>query len=66
MLYPDLVCSSVSKVCPQASKSPKRTHKGITLSVKLGIIKHFDGGEQNKAVVHVLNFRSGSTQTYSK
>lgn len=49
-------------MCPQVSEEPKRAHKGITLCVKLGIIKYFDGGKQNKAIVHVLNFRSGNTK----
>lgn len=40
MPYLDLFCVSVSKMCPAVSEKSERAHKGITLSVKLDIIKH--------------------------
>lgn len=41
VLYSDVVRASVSKVCPKASKEPKTVCKGVTVNVKLDIIKHF-------------------------
>lgn len=40
MLYLDLVCASVSKLCPRVSEKPKRGHKDVMINIKLDIIKH--------------------------
>lgn len=59
MFYLHLFCASVSKTCPQIAEKPKRAYKGLTLSIKLKIIKCFDCGERNKDVAR-LNFGSGN------
>lgn len=40
VLYFNLLCSSVSQMCPKFSEKPKSACKGVTLSVKLDVIKH--------------------------
>lgn len=45
MVYLDLFCASVNKVCSKASEQPKKALMGVTISVKLDIIEDFDHGE---------------------
>lgn len=45
-------------------ENPKRACRGVTLSVKLDVIKCPDGGEQNKDIVCALNFRSGNAHIF--
>lgn len=37
MLYLDLFCTCVSKMCPKVSEKPKRACKGVMLGVKLDL-----------------------------
>lgn len=60
MLYLDLFYTFISKMCPEVSEKPKRAHKGIVLSVKRDVIKHFDRDERNKDIVCMLNFGFGN------
>lgn len=39
MLYVDLFCAAVSKMCNEVSGKLKRAHKDIILSIKLNVIK---------------------------
>lgn len=41
-------------MCPQVPEEPKRACQGITLSIKLDVVKPFDCGKQNKDVVCAL------------
>lgn len=37
----------LARLCPKVSEKPKTTQR-LLFSVKLGVIKHFDCGAQNK------------------
>ena len=52
-------------MCPKVTEKPKkkRVRKGITLSVKLDIIKRFDRGERNKDIVRALNLPASTIRT---
>lgn len=71
MLYLDLFCASLIKMCPQVSEKCKRTHKDVMLSVKLdqvcmpSVIKCCDHSEYRIGIVLMMNFQSGTTQTFS-
>lgn len=65
MLYLNLCCASVIKMCLQVSEKPKRALKGVMLSIKLDVIKCFDRGGYNKDIVLVLYFGSGNAQKFS-
>ena len=56
----DLFCASVSKMChPRVSEKPKRTCKGVTVSIKLDIVC-----EQNKDILPAaLNLPASTTRT---
>lgn len=48
-------------------KPKKRARKGVTLSVKLDVIKRFDRGERNKDIVRALNLSASTVRTiYTK
>lgn len=49
-------------MCPKVTEKLKRARKGITLSVKLDVIKRFDCAELNKDIGRALNLGSGSAQ----
>ena len=63
MLHLHLFCESINKMCSKVSEKLKRAHKGVTLSVKLDVIKHFPHGEQNKDIVHALNLPESTIHT---
>ncbi|XP_062887428.1 general transcription factor II-I-like isoform X3 [Mobula hypostoma] len=48
---------------PKISEKPKRARKGVTLSVKLDVIKRFDRGERNKDIVRALNLPASTIRT---
>lgn len=50
MLYLDLFCASVSKMFLKVSGETKRASEGVTLSMKLDVIKCFDCGERDKDI----------------
>lgn len=37
MLYLDLFCGTLSKICPKMSEKPKRVRRDVTLSIKLDV-----------------------------
>ncbi|XP_059839905.1 tigger transposable element-derived protein 1-like [Hypanus sabinus] len=50
-------------MCPKVLEKPKRARKGVTLSVKLDIIKRLDRGERNKDIVRALNLPASTIRT---
>lgn len=50
---------------PKVSAKPKRSCKGVMLSVKLDASKHFSCVEQNKDIVNRLNLGSGKDENCS-
>ena len=48
---------------PKLSEKPKRARKGVTLGVKLDVIKRFDRGERNKDIVRALNLPASTIRT---
>lgn len=65
VLYFNLFCASINQMCPKASEKLTRAYKGVILSIKLDVIKHFSCGEQNKDIVRALNFGSGKDHIFS-
>lgn len=47
-------------MCPKLSEKTKGACKSVMPNVKLGIIKHFDQGEQNKDIVWALTAASAN------
>lgn len=47
-------------MCPKLSEKTKEACKSFTLNVKLGVIKRFDHGEQNKDIVCALSAGPGN------
>lgn len=45
MLYTDLFCASINKMCLKVSEKHKRAHEGVMLGVKLDIFKCVDVDE---------------------
>lgn len=45
-------------MCPEVPEKMKGAWKGVMLSVKLDVIKHFHGGEPNNNIVCALNLGS--------
>lgn len=52
-------------MCPKLSEKTKGACKSVTLNVKLGVIKHFYHGEQNKDIVCALSVGSGNIKKCS-
>lgn len=61
-----LFCASVNKMYHKVPEKPKRVRKGVTLGVKLDVIKRFSRGERNKDIVRALNLPASTIRTIYK